>query len=86
MQVFYQIEEWDQGEEYYDCDTQWSFNFCADIAQDCAEDAHNNHDGWDSSWPLTIAVYEIPYPEGLKGKFEVDREAQPVFYARPVTA
>lgn len=84
MEVFYQIEEWDLGEDYYSCDTQWGPEFLADIAADCAEDAHSNHDGWDSSWPLTIAVYESPYPEGLKGRFEVDREAIPHFWARNI--
>jgi hypothetical protein len=48
-------------------------------AQECAEDYHNAHDGWEATWPVTIALYIDGDPAGL---FEVDREAEPVFIAR----
>lgn len=84
MQVFYQVEDWCDGEsgEFYECETAWSFNFPADVAKDCGEDAFHNHDGWESSWPLTILIYESPYKEAFKGRFEVEMEAVPSFFAR----
>ena len=51
------------------------------VAEDAAEDYHDNHDGWESSsWPVEITLYETQDGPAL-GVFEVDREAQPVFMA-----
>jgi len=48
------------------------------MLQECAEDYHCNHDGWEASWPLTIKVSigGKPYCKG-----DVERESEPVFYA-----
>lgn len=49
------------------------------VAEECAEDYHGNHDGWEAGWPLDFFIFD---EEGkLLGKFEVNREAQPVFTA-----
>lgn len=48
------------------------------IAEDAAEDFHSNHDGWESSWPVTI---EISYEGKILGRFSVDMEARPHFTA-----
>ena len=48
------------------------------IAEDCADDFHSNHDGWESNWPITITVVA---PDGDSATFKVDREAVPSFYA-----
>lgn len=48
------------------------------VAQDAAEDYHNNHDGWESSWPVDITLFH----DGKEiGKFSVDMETVPAFYA-----
>jgi hypothetical protein len=47
-------------------------------AQECADDFHSNHDGWESPWPLTFHVKA----EGkFLGVFEIERDYLPVFYA-----
>lgn len=50
-------------------------------ANHCAEDFHSNHDGWEAVWPLDITLYESEDGPSI-AKFEVDREAEPVFYVR----
>lgn len=50
-----------------------------DVAAECGEDYHDNHDGWESSWPLTVYLYD---GDGSpKGAFEVFREDRYAFYA-----
>lgn len=79
MQIFYVVEDWDP-ECFYECETQ---NIGVDrwTAQDCAENAFHEHDGWESSWPLTISLFESPYKEGYKATFTCDVEPIPHFYA-----
>lgn len=48
-------------------------------AEEAAEDYHDNHDGWEANWPLTIKIADS---ESHLGTFEVDREARPYFSAR----
>lgn len=48
------------------------------LAQLVAEDYHDEHDGWEDSWPVTLTIWltdRTPI-----GKFVVDREYEPVFY------
>ena len=52
------------------------------VAQDAAEDFHSNGDGWESSWPRTFTI--LLMDGTFVGKYEVEREAEPVFYAYPV--
>lgn len=49
------------------------------IVVDCAQDYHDNHDGWDSRWPLII--YLFTFNGDFLGKFKVEKESQPCFYA-----
>ncbi len=53
------------------------------LAQECAEDYHSNHDGWEASWPLTFALYASKDGPEV-GRFEVEREMEPTFMASPV--
>ncbi len=88
-----------EGDYRYDCLTDWEIEaplcdipgleernaarYHSYIAQDCAEDYHGNHDGWESSWPLTFILYASE--EGPEiARFEVERESEPVFYATRV--
>lgn len=48
------------------------------VATDLADDYHHNHDGWEDDWPLELRIYK----DGEEvGRFKVERESQPVFYA-----
>ena len=42
----------------------------------CASDYHENHDGWESNWPLTISFY---VDDKKLGEENVTREYDPVF-------
>ena len=49
------------------------------VAEDCAEDFHSNHDGWESKWPLDFKVW-YDFGEVL-GVFQIEREYEPLFSA-----
>lgn len=66
------------AEDAFECETKWPDDFPQWIAEDCAEDFHGNHDGWDSSWPLQLTVI---LESGEEITFEIDRESRPVFRA-----
>jgi hypothetical protein len=50
------------------------------FAEECAQDYHWNHDGWEASWPMKISIAETEDGPIIE-TFEVEREAEPVFYA-----
>lgn len=50
-----------------------------DLAEKCAEYYHDNHDGWESSWPCDFRIYDAD--RNFVGCWEVDRESMPVFHA-----
>lgn len=52
------------------------------IAKDAAENYHFQHDGWESRWPLTFQI--LDYDEHDIGKYNVDRDVAPVFYAAEI--
>ena len=60
----------------------WSEEDMEWLAEDCAKNYHNQHDGWESSWPITITIYRLD--ETKLGSFEVDRDVEPVFSARKI--
>ena len=48
----------------------------------CAEHYWENHDGWESSWPLYFRLYE---GEGEAYQdFKVEQDVEPTFYAAAV--
>jgi hypothetical protein len=53
----------------------------SDAAEAYADYAHNNRDGYESSWPLTFRVRDA---SGAIADFEVRREYLPEFSAAPV--
>ena len=61
--------------DYLPRDPEW-------IAEDAAEQYHNEHDGWESRWPITFEVFD---GEKSLGRFQVELEAEPVFRAYPET-
>jgi hypothetical protein len=54
-----------------------------DAAEAYAEYAHDNRDGYESSWPL---VFRVRCLDGATCDFEVDRDYAPQFSAAPVKA
>jgi hypothetical protein len=69
----------DRGDEdVLHCTTTWDARYPHRVAEDCADDYHRNHDGWEAAWPMKFHVSV----DGKKlGTFEVDREALPHFRA-----
>jgi len=73
---------------FYDIELSRTYNLFRpmeqrDIAAKCADDYHSNHDGWESSWPLTFTLHETE--EGPEiARLEVDREAIPHFFVSHV--
>jgi hypothetical protein len=52
-------------------------------AIEVAEDYHSEHDGWESTWPLTFALYKTE--EGPEvARYGVEREYDPHFLATKV--
>lgn len=48
------------------------------IAQECAEKYFSEHDGWESSWPLTFTIFK----DGKQiGRARVEMESEPQFYS-----
>jgi hypothetical protein len=79
MVVYYSIEEL-HGDEVLSADvTGGDIDWLT--AQECAEDFHDNHDGWEcNSWPYTFALREKE--DGpVVGRYAVEREAVPSFCA-----
>lgn len=62
----------------------WDAETLEYLAEDAAEDFHNNHDGWESEWPLTFNIYDTD--DNLLGTCTVDREHNPTFSASKVEA
>ncbi len=52
------------------------------IAEQCADDWHDNHDGWEASWPRVFALYRDKTSPAF-ARFEVCREYEPIFTATP---
>ena len=62
----------------YKFSTIWDADDAELMAEEAAEDYHSNHDGWESHWPLKLAIFD---GDKLIGKFEVELEHQPHFSA-----
>lgn len=54
-----------------------------DVAEDCAEDYFDNHDGWEAIWPLEITLYNLDETR-IIGKFRVELEQRPHFSATKI--
>ena len=58
------------------------YEHCSTVAEDAAEDFFYRHSGWESSWPLTIALVD----EDGESRWEVERHMRPEFDARRLKA
>jgi hypothetical protein len=63
--------EYDMGHIIFD-DNAW-------LAECIAEDYFDNHDGWESSWPLNIFIWNNR--QEFIGVYSVELENKPVFNA-----
>jgi hypothetical protein len=75
---FYYIAD---DEELEDC-TPLTTRFDEDpigAAELAAKDHYDNHDGWDSSWPMSFVI--LGENKEPLGRFLVDMEDEPVFSA-----
>ncbi|WGL99114.1 hypothetical protein QE177_04330 [Arsenophonus sp. aPb] len=80
MLIQYAIHDINDEEDRYELeinsyDEKWSDL----IATQCAEDYHNNHDGWESDWPLVIRIFAN---NEIIGDFKVEMEFWPSFPAK----
>jgi hypothetical protein len=50
-------------------------------ASGCAEDYNNEHDGWESSWPVNLWMFASEEGPAID-RFVVEKEVEPVF--RPI--
>ena len=54
------------------------------MAEAAAQDYWDNHDGWETSWPINITIWDA---DGNKlGECEVEMETVPTFSAGEITA
>lgn len=78
------IEEGEFPDDAYSLDPQnidestdeW---YLESLAQDAALDYFENHDGWESSWPMDIELFADGKSVGI---FAVEMEQVPIFIAR----
>ena len=49
------------------------------VAEECAEDFHSNHDGWEYRWPLTIKLWADEDRTPALAIVDVERDMEPVF-------
>ncbi len=52
------------------------------IAEQCADDWHSNHDGFEARWPRVFVLYADKTGPAV-ARFKVDRETVPQFNATP---
>jgi hypothetical protein len=51
------------------------------FACEAAANFHDEHDGWESTWPLLLELYAMD--GGSLGRYQVQREMLPTFNAKP---
>ena len=84
---WYRVPDVDE-DIYYKCPLAacWDFDEDADdMAERAAEDLWDNHDGWESSWPLVISIHKTEGGPEM-ARFSVEMEARPYFYANDLPA
>jgi len=82
LQYRYGVQEHDADfDNAYEIESVWVSDI-EHVAKQAAENYHSNHDGWECSWPLTFIIWDL---EGIElGRFSVDRDYDPIFYARQI--
>lgn len=60
---------------------EFAKEYITDICEEAADNFHDHHDGWESSW---LIVFEIFLDGASMGKCEVEREYEPAFVASEI--
>jgi hypothetical protein len=50
------------------------------VAEECAQDFHSNHDGWECRWPREFELFESEDGPAV-AKLLIERESVPLFTA-----
>ena len=66
-------------DDTYEFESDHDTEFMDWVVEDCANDYHSNHDGWESSWPITFRIWTESGE--VLGDYLVERAYDPVFYA-----
>ena len=78
MKIFYAVD----GEGFdnsFEMETNWTRYRAHYIAEEAAKQYHQNHDGWEATWPLDFEIF-LENGESL-GIYTVEREYEPFFSA-----
>lgn len=93
MSIFYIVPEHCEESRYHlETNHSWTPDeiFESDLANsfagDCAQDYWDNHDGWESNWPLEVHLFESMEAEQPFYKAKVKMEMSPDFSADEVPA
>ena len=62
----------------YEIESNFDDDDAEDVAATAAENFHDQHDGWESSWPITFEI--LDEADISLGSFQVDRELVPHFF------
>ena len=52
-----------------------------EIAESCAQDFHESHDGYERTWPIIVSLFAAESDEEAIHRVEVGIEYEPVFTA-----
>lgn len=77
-------EHGETSEDAYTIESSWSKENLSYVAEECAEDLHDNRDGWESSWPLEFVILDEKGELEI-GRFIIERESVPEFHATEKT-
>ena len=66
-------------DDAYEFESDHDTEFMDWVVEDCASDYHSEHDGWESSWPITFRIWTESGE--VLGDYLVERDYDPVFYA-----
>lgn len=82
MAIYYATEECFGGRYKLDGEFQiYDENDLEFIAEQCAGDYWDNHDGYESNWPLSFRIYKEDDSSGLIYESIVEMEMSPDFSA-----
>lgn len=91
MSIFYVVPEHCEGSRYeletnlaWDASEILEHDLANSFAGDCAQDYWDNHDGWESNWPLEIHLFESMEAEQPFYKAKVRMEMSPDFFSSEV--
>lgn len=65
----------------FECGIYWNGEFdLEDVGAEYGEFYHSERGGWEANWPIVFSIADET--GGFLGKVSVDRQAEPVFYAK----